>query len=93
MSDFLTNLAVRSTGSAGTIQPRVPALFEPSGGRNPLPAAPEFAALEQEKTDESEARTEVRPPVTPQPPAPVPVARPRGGGPCEYAGRGTQSRT
>ena len=38
MSDFLSNLAARSTGSAETIQPRVPALFEPSGVRNHLPA-------------------------------------------------------
>jgi len=29
MSDFLTNLAVRSVGAAGAIQPRLPALFEP----------------------------------------------------------------
>jgi hypothetical protein len=29
MSDFLTNLAVRSAGSAEVIQPRLPALFEP----------------------------------------------------------------
>jgi hypothetical protein len=29
MSDFLTNLAIRGAGAAETIQPRLPALFEP----------------------------------------------------------------
>ena len=66
MSDFLTNLAARSTGSAETIQPRVPALFEPQGVRNHLPPAPEFAAVEQERADEPDLRSEVRPPVTPR---------------------------
>src|SRR5260370_35862672 len=76
MSDFLTNLAARSTGAAETIQPRVPALFEPSGGLNHLPAAPEFTALEQERADEPDRRHEVRPPPTSQPLAPRPAPRP-----------------
>ena len=76
MSDFLTNLAARSTGAAETIQPRVPALFEPSGVLNHLPAAPEFTALEQERADEPDRRHEVRPPLTSQPLAAMPAARP-----------------
>jgi hypothetical protein len=76
MSDFLTSLAARSTGSAETIQPRVPALFEPQGVRNQLPAAPEFAAVEQERADEPDLRSDVQPPVSPQPLAVMPAARP-----------------
>jgi hypothetical protein len=76
MSDFLTNLAARSTGAAETIQPRVPALFEPSGDRSRLPAAPDFTAVEQERADEPDLRSHMRPPVIPQPAAAIPAARP-----------------
>src|SRR5260370_41563412 len=76
MSDFVTNRAARSTGAAETIQPGVPALFEPSGVLNHLPAAPEFTALEQERADEPDRRHEVMPLLTSQPLAAMPAARP-----------------
>jgi hypothetical protein len=76
MSDFLTNLAARSTGSAEAIQPRVPALFEPQGVRNHLPAAPESAAVERDRADEPDLRSEMRPHVIPQPLAVMPAAPP-----------------
>ena len=75
MSDFLTNLAARSTGSAETIRPRVPALFEPSGVRNPLPVDSEIAPIEPGKAGEPDVRPEGRPPAMPQPAAAMPAAR------------------
>jgi hypothetical protein len=54
MSDFLTNLALRSSRSADLIKPRLPSLFEPSRPATNLLAKSEFAPLEhfQETTDD-----------------------------------------
>jgi hypothetical protein len=47
MSDFLSNLAVRSSGSAEAIQPRLPSLFEPLRPSVGSIATPNFMAWEQ----------------------------------------------
>ena len=75
MSDFITNLAARSAGAAESIQPRVPGLFEPPAVGSHLPAAPQFATTEQERADQPDLRSEVRPPVIPQPVAGTPADR------------------
>lgn len=60
MSDFLTNLAARSAGVAETIQPRVPALFEPQGPGGRLPASPGSGESEHETAEERDV-PDVRP--------------------------------
>ncbi len=45
MSDFLTNLAARSLGTAEVVRPRVPSLFEPTRREGGLrPAQPSWPA-------------------------------------------------
>jgi hypothetical protein len=47
VSDFLTNLALRSSASADVIRPRLPSLFEPRRPAVGLPTTPSFAVEEQ----------------------------------------------
>jgi hypothetical protein len=57
MSDFLSNLAVRSSGSADAIQPRLPSLFEPLRPSVGSLATPNFMARAQiEETPEETIR-------------------------------------
>jgi hypothetical protein len=54
MSDFLTDLAARSSGSAAVIRPRLPSRFEPPRLALDLSATDKFAASEQPKEMEEE---------------------------------------
>lgn len=79
MSDFLTNLAARGSGSASAIQPRLPSLFEPSTLAVGSPAAGNFAAnfdLEQVATEQNNRTSEASAHATDSPAPPLDALRP-----------------
>jgi len=99
MSDFLTNLALRSIGMAETIMPRLPSLFEPPRMDSNLAVVPGFFAddRDEEVFQQGASASEVQAPTDPdrarrRPPVPDLPALASGESETMKAGSGNQTR-